>query len=50
MRSLNATGWINFRMRAMLMTVASHHLELPWRQSGRFLPFGHGQKRRGAAS
>ena len=34
MRSLMATGWINFRMRAMLMSVASHHLELPWRQSG----------------
>jgi len=34
MRSLIATGWINFRMRAMLMSVASHHLELPWRQSG----------------
>jgi deoxyribodipyrimidine photo-lyase len=34
MRSLIATGWINFRMRAMLMSVASHHLQLPWRQSG----------------
>jgi deoxyribodipyrimidine photo-lyase len=29
MRSLIATGWINFRMRAMLMSVASYHLELP---------------------
>jgi deoxyribodipyrimidine photolyase len=26
MRSLIATGWINFRMRAMLMPVATHHL------------------------
>ena len=34
MRALIATGWINFRMRAMLMSVASHHLNLPWRQSG----------------
>jgi deoxyribodipyrimidine photo-lyase len=34
MRSLIACGWINFRMRAMLMSVASHHLALPWRDSG----------------
>ena len=34
MRALMATGWINFRMRAMLMSVASHHLALPWRLSG----------------
>lgn len=34
MRSLNATGWINFRMRAMLMAVASYHLWLDWRASG----------------
>jgi deoxyribodipyrimidine photo-lyase len=34
MRALHATGWINFRMRAMLMSVASHHLWLPWRESG----------------
>jgi deoxyribodipyrimidine photo-lyase len=34
MRALIATGWINFRMRAMLMSVASHHLDLPWRESG----------------
>ena len=34
MRALMATGWINFRMRAMLMAVASYHLWLPWRQSG----------------
>ncbi|MFZ0407619.1 MAG: FAD-binding domain-containing protein, partial [Cyanobium sp.] len=34
MRALIATGWINFRMRAMLMSVASHHLNLPWRESG----------------
>ena len=34
MRSLHARGWLNFRMRAMLMSVASHHLNLPWRESG----------------
>jgi deoxyribodipyrimidine photo-lyase len=34
MRSLRATGWLNFRMRAMVMAVASYHLWLPWRASG----------------
>ncbi|WP_233130183.1 cryptochrome/deoxyribodipyrimidine photo-lyase family protein [Synechococcus sp. 1G10] len=34
MRALIASGWINFRMRAMLMSVASYQLWLPWRQSG----------------
>jgi deoxyribodipyrimidine photo-lyase len=34
MRSLNATGWLNFRMRSMLMAVASYHLWLDWRQPG----------------
>ncbi len=34
MRYLNATGWINFRMRAMLMSVASYHLWLDWRATG----------------
>lgn len=34
MRSLSATGWMNFRMRAMLQAVASYHLWLPWRESG----------------
>jgi deoxyribodipyrimidine photo-lyase len=32
MRSLIATGWINFRMRAMLMSFASYHLWLHWRE------------------
>ena len=32
MRALIATGWINFRMRAMLMAVASYHLWLHWRE------------------
>ncbi|QJE73605.1 deoxyribodipyrimidine photo-lyase [Aerophototrophica crusticola] len=34
MRALVATGWINFRMRAMLMAVASYHLWLDWRETG----------------
>jgi deoxyribodipyrimidine photo-lyase len=34
MRALNQHGWINFRMRAMLMSFASYHLWLPWRESG----------------
>jgi len=31
MRALLRTGWINFRMRAMLMSFASYQLWLPWR-------------------
>lgn len=31
MRCLNSTGWMNFRMRAMLTAVASYHLFQPWR-------------------
>jgi len=34
MRSLNATGWLNFRMRAMLVSVAAYHLWLHWREPG----------------
>jgi len=34
MRSLNFSGWINFRMRAMLMSFASYNLWLPWQDSG----------------
>ena len=34
MRMLAATGWINFRMRAMLMAVASYHLWMDWRSPG----------------
>jgi deoxyribodipyrimidine photo-lyase len=33
-RSLINTGWINFRMRAMLMSFASYHLSLDWTKSG----------------
>ena len=31
MRALKARGWINFRMRAMLVSFASYHLWLDWR-------------------
>ncbi len=34
MRYLAATGWLNFRMRAMVMAVASYHLWLDWRATG----------------
>ena len=34
MRALDRHGWIDFRMRAMLMSFASYHLWLPWRESG----------------
>jgi deoxyribodipyrimidine photo-lyase len=34
MRSLRATGWLNFRMRAMVMATASYHLWLHWREPG----------------
>jgi deoxyribodipyrimidine photo-lyase len=37
MRFLRAKGWINFRMRAMLMSFASYNLWLPWQQSGQVL-------------
>lgn len=32
MRKLSATGWINFRMRAMLVSFASYQLWLHWRE------------------
>lgn len=37
MRCLKHTGWINFRMRAMLMSFSSYHLWLPWQQSATYL-------------
>ncbi|MEO1252416.1 MAG: deoxyribodipyrimidine photo-lyase [Pseudomonadota bacterium] len=37
MRALIATGWMNFRMRAMLTAVASYHLWLDWRAPGEHL-------------
>ena len=37
MRYLRQTGWINFRMRAMLVSFASYHLWLDWRPTSKFL-------------
>ena len=37
MRYLHANGWINFRMRAMLVSFASYHLWLDWRPTSRYL-------------
>ncbi|SFJ59214.1 FAD-binding domain-containing protein [Jannaschia pohangensis] len=34
MRYARATGWLNFRMRAMVQCVASYHLWLDWRDTG----------------
>jgi deoxyribodipyrimidine photo-lyase len=34
LRYLRATGWLNFRMRAMVMATASYHLWLDWRATG----------------
>lgn len=36
-RSLIATGWINFRMRAMLMSFACYDLFMPWQEAGTIL-------------
>jgi deoxyribodipyrimidine photo-lyase len=32
MRCVNATGWLNFRMRAMLVSFLCHHLYQDWRE------------------
>jgi len=37
MRSLHQNGWITFRMRAMLVSFASYHLWLDWRQTAPFM-------------
>lgn len=37
MRALTATGWLNFRMRAMVMSFASYHLWLHWREPAHHL-------------
>ncbi|MEL7500387.1 MAG: deoxyribodipyrimidine photo-lyase/cryptochrome family protein [Planctomycetota bacterium] len=37
MRALHQTGWINFRMRAMLVSFSSYHLWLHWRRPAIFL-------------
>jgi deoxyribodipyrimidine photo-lyase len=37
MRFLKSTGWINFRMRAMLVSFASYQLWLDWRITSKYL-------------
>jgi deoxyribodipyrimidine photo-lyase len=37
MRSLKENGWINFRMRAMLVSFASYDLWLDWRKTAPFM-------------
>jgi len=37
MRALHRGGWINFRMRAMLVSFAAHHLWLHWLPLARYL-------------
>jgi deoxyribodipyrimidine photo-lyase len=37
MRSLAASGWLTFRMRAMVMSFASYHLWLEWRAPALYL-------------
>jgi deoxyribodipyrimidine photo-lyase len=37
MRSCMATGWLNFRMRAMVASFAAYHLWLHWREPAVFL-------------
>ena len=37
MRALIATGWLNFRMRAMLVSFAAYHLWLDWREFAPYL-------------
>ena len=36
-RALHQSGWINFRMRAMLASFAAYHLWLPWQMTSVFL-------------
>lgn len=37
LRCVQATGWLNFRMRAMVMSFASYHLWLHWRPTAVWL-------------
>lgn len=37
MRCVQATGWINFRMRAMVVSFLCHHLDQDWRKGVYFL-------------
>ena len=37
MRFLNVKGWLNFRMRAMVVSFASYQLWLDWKITSKFL-------------
>ena len=37
MRALHETGWLNFRMRALVMSFSSYHLWLPWQRPAAYL-------------
>lgn len=37
MRQLNNAGWLNFRMRALVVSFASYHLWLDWKRTSPFL-------------
>jgi deoxyribodipyrimidine photo-lyase len=37
MRCVNATGWINFRMRALVVSFFTHHLFQDWRWAAQYL-------------
>jgi deoxyribodipyrimidine photo-lyase len=37
MRAVEATGWLNFRMRAMVVSFASYHLWMHWREPAQWL-------------
>ncbi len=37
MRCLKKTGWINFRMRAMVVSMLCHHFDQDWRHGSHFL-------------
>ncbi len=37
MRSVNETGYLNFRMRAMVVSFLTHHLWQPWQEGAKYL-------------
>jgi deoxyribodipyrimidine photo-lyase len=37
MRCLAQTGWINFRMRAMVVSILTHHMDMDWRTGAHYL-------------
>ncbi len=37
MRCVNETGYLNFRMRAMVVSFLTHHLWQPWQEGAKYL-------------